>query len=452
MAFAKDFMWGAATSAYQIEGAWAEDGCGPSIWDVFCHESGKIYENHTGDIACDHYHRFREDVALMKEMGLKAYRFSISWPRLLPEGTGRVNEAGVRFYNELIDALLDSGIEPYVTLYHWDLPYALHKRGGWMNPEIVSWFGEYAKLVAQRFSDRVTHFFTLNEPQCFLGLGYVSGVNAPGLQASMADTLQMSHNILKAHGQAVRMLRQYGKQPLEIGYAPTCSVVYPATDRPEDVEAARQAMFAIPEESSRWTWNVTWWSDPVLLGRYPEEGLRRYAPYLPKITAEDMKLISEPIDVYAQNIYNGWCARMGAEGKAEAVKRYPGFPRTANGWPITPEALYWGPKFLYERYRKPFYITENGLSCHDAVSLDGRVHDPNRVDFLARYLRQLSRAADEFDLRGYFQWSLMDNFEWGSGYSERFGLIYVDYRTQQRIKKDSADWYRDVIQTNGANL
>ena len=452
MPFAKGFIWGAATSAYQIEGAWAEDGKGPSVWDIYSQEGGRVYGNHTGDVACDHYHRFREDVKLMEEIGLKAYRFSISWPRLLPEGTGTVNEAGVRFYNELIDALLDSGIEPYITLYHWDLPYALYKRGGWMNPEIVQWFGEYAKLVAERFSDRVTHFFTLNEPQCFVGTGFLNGVHAPGLKSPLRDTFEMSHNALKAHGQAVRMLRQYGKQSLEIGYAPTCSAVCPASEKPEDVEAARQAMFALPEDARAWTWNVAWWSDPVLLGQYPEEGLRRYAPYLPKITAEDMKLISEPIDVYAQNIYNGWCARMGADGKPEAVDRCPGFPKTANGWPITPDSLYWGPKFLYERYKKPFYITENGLSCHDVVSLDGQVHDPNRIDFLARYLQCLKRAAGEIDLLGYFLWSLMDNFEWERGYSERFGLIYVDYGTQRRTVKDSAYWYRNIIVSNGETL
>lgn len=452
MPFAKNFVWGAATSAYQIEGGWDADGRGLSIWDVCCQEGGHVYKDHTGNIACDHYRRFREDVAIMKELGLKAYRFSISWPRLLPEGTGRVNEAGVRFYSELIDALLESGIEPYITLFHWDLPYALYQRGGWMNPEIVGWFGEYARLVAERFSGRVTHFFTLNEPQCFVGLGFLNGEHAPWLQCPLRDTFAMAHNALKAHGQAVRMLRQYARQPLEIGYAPTATGTYPERETPEDIEAARQFFFALPEDMRNWTWNVSWWSDPVLLGHYPEEGLERFAPYLPRITDEDMKLISEPIDVYAQNLYNGKCVRMGQDGRPELVKRGPGFPRTANGWPVTPECLYWAPKFLCERYKKPLYITENGLSCHDVVSLDGKVHDPNRIDFLARYLGQLKRAAGGIDLRGYFQWSLMDNFEWEKGYSERFGLVYVDYQTQQRILKDSAGWYAEVIRTNGEGL
>ncbi|MCI8614723.1 MAG: beta-glucosidase [Lachnospiraceae bacterium] len=452
MGFSKDFVWGAATSAYQIEGAVNEDGKGKHVWDIYTKQPGHVYENHTGDVACDHYHRFREDVANMKEMGLKGYRFSIDWSRVLPEGRGKVNEAGIAFYGNLIDALLEAGIEPYITLYHWELPYEIYKRGGWMNPDIVEWFGAYARLVAERFSDRVTHFFTLNEPQCFVGLGFLSGEHAPGLKSPVQDTLEMAHNAMKAHGRAVQMLRQYGKQPLIIGYAPTGSMCYPETETPENIEAARQLLFSLPKDAGYWSWNVTWWSDPVLFGRYPEEGLKYYEPYLPKITDEDMKLISEPIDVYGQNIYNGRCVRMGKDGKPEEVSRYEGFPRTAIGWPVTPQCLYWGPKFLYERYKKPIYITENGLSCHDTVSLDGKVHDPNRIDFLARYLKELKRAAGEIELHGYFQWSLMDNFEWAKGYFERFGLVYVDYRTQERIWKDSAYWYQNLIRTNGEEL
>lgn len=248
------------------------------------------------------------------------------------------------------------------------------------------------------------------------------------------------------------MLRQYGKQDLVIGYAPTGSMCYPETEREEDVEAARQMIFSMPQEDRNWTWNVAWWSDPILLGHYPEKEFACYEKYLPKITDDDMKLIAEPIDIYGQNIYNGRCIRMGKDGKPEEVPRYVGFPRTAINWPVTPKCLYWGPKFLYERYKKPIYITENGLSCHDMVSLDKKVHDPNRIDFLARYLHELKRAAEEVDLRGYFHWSLMDNFEWAKGYTERFGLIYVDYRTQERIFKDSAYWYRDVIRKNGEDL
>lgn len=452
MGFSKDFVWGAATSAYQIEGAVCQEGKGEHVWDVYVKEPGHVYGGHTGNTACDHYHRFREDVHIMKEIGLKAYRFSIDWSRVLPEGCGRVNEKGIAFYNALIDELLENEIEPYITLFHWELPYEIYKRGGWMNPQIVEWFGEYAGLIAERFSDRVKYFFTLNEPQCFVGLGFLTGEHAPGLKSPLRDTFEMAHHALMAHGRAVQMLRRHGKQKLTIGYAPTCGMCYPETDRPEDIEAARKMLFSMNPDDRNWTWNVSWWSDPVLLGRYPEEGLERYEPYLPRITEDDMKLISEPIDIYGQNIYNGRCVRMGKDGDPEEVKRHKGFPRTAIGWPVTPKALYWGPKFLYERYKKPLYITENGLSCHDMVSADGNVHDPNRIDFLTGYLGELKRAADEIDLRGYFQWSLMDNFEWAKGYSERFGLVYVDYQTQKRIMKDSAYWYKNVIQSNGEKL
>lgn len=449
MGFAKDFVWGAATSSYQIEGTGRDSGKGQNIWDVFTKEPGRVYEGHTGDIACDHYHRFREDVAYMKELGLKGYRFSIDWSRVLPEGTGKVNEKGIDFYNALIDELLEQGIEPYITLYHWELTYEIYKRGGWMNPEIVEWFGQYARLVAERFSDRVKYFFTLNEPQCFVGLGFLQGCHAPGVKAPLRDTFEMAHNALKAHGRAVQMLRAYGKQNVQIGYAPTSGMCYPEKETPKDIEAARKALFALPDDLSNWTWNVSWWSDPVILGKYPEEGMKKYEKYLPVITDEDMKLISQPIDFYGQNIYNGRCIRMGTDGRPEEVRRPAGFPKTATNWPVTPEALYWGPKFLYERYRKPIYITENGMACHDTVSQDGKVHDPNRIDFLARYLKNLKRAAEEIDIRGYFQWSLMDNFEWDKGYAERFGIIYVDFETQERIWKDSAYWYRDLIRRNG---
>ena len=449
MGFAKDFVWGAATSSYQIEGTGRDSGKGQNIWDVFTKEPGRVYEGHTGDIACDHYHRFREDVAYMKELGLKGYRFSIDWSRVLPEGTGKVNEKGIDFYNALIDELLEQGIEPYIPLYHWELPYEIYKRGGWMNPEIVEWFGQYARLVAERFSDRVKYFFTLNEPQCFVGLGFLQGCHAPGVKAPLRDTFEMAHNALKAHGRAVQMLRAYGKQNVQIGYAPTSGMCYPEKETPKDIEAARKALFALPDDLSNWTWNVSWWSDPVILGKYPEEGMKKYEKYLPVITDEDMKLISQPIDFYGQNIYNGRCIRMGTDGRPEEVRRPAGFPKTATNWPVTPEALYWGPKFLYERYRKPIYITENGMACHDTVSQDGKVHDPNRIDFLARYLKNLKRAAEEIDIRGYFQWSLMDNFEWDKGYAERFGIIYVDFETQERIWKDSAYWYRDLIRRNG---
>ena len=443
MPFKKDFAWGVATASYQIEGAWNEDGKGASVWDVFSHEPGKVKDGSTGDVACDHYHRFREDVKLMKELGICAYRFSLSWPRLIPEGEGELNPAGVKFYSDLIDALLENGITPYVTLFHWDYPYELYRRGGWLNDRSVQWFADYAAKVTELFSDRVEYFITFNEPQCFIGQGHYQGIHAPGLKVSRRDIFQMAHNVLKAHGAAVIAMRKAARRPIKIGYAPTGSAHYPHTETPADIEAAKEKFFACPDvDSEGLMWSVSWWSDPVVLGRYPEEGLEKYKDFLPEITPEDMALISQPIDFYGQNIYNG----KAVSAAGGLVPRKAGSPRTAVGWPITPESLQWGPKFLYERYGLPIYITENGMSAHDVVSLDGRVHDPNRIDFLHRYLLELEKAVDAgVPVEGYFLWTFVDNFEWGYGYTERFGIVYVDYETQKRIPKDSALWYKDWI-------
>lgn len=453
MSFSTDFLWGAATSSYQIEGGAYEDGKGLNIWDIFSHDPGRIKDRYTGDVACDHYHLFKEDVRLMKELEIQAYRFSINWARILPAGTGKINEKGIQFYSELIDSLLDAGIEPFLTLYHWDLPYELHKRGGWLNEEIIKWFGEYAAVVSKYFSDRVTYFFTFNEPQCFIGNGYVNGGHAPGIRSTVRDTFQMAHNVLRAHGMGVRQMRENAVRDIKIGYAPTGSMSYPFSTKPDDIEAARRYMFQMPEAEDNWTWNVSWWSDPIFLGEYPEEGMKNFRAYLPDITKEDMKLISQPIDFYGQNIYNGNRVRMGKSGKPEVVLRSEGFPKTALGWPVTPESMYWGTKYLYERYKTPIYITENGVSCCDAVSVDGKVHDYPRIDFMMKYLGQLKKAVqDEIDIRGYFHWSLLDNFEWSQGYNEKFGLIFVDFQTQRRIIKDSGYWYRELIRKNGENI
>jgi len=447
MGFKKDFVWGTATSSYQIEGAWNEDGKGENIWDVYSHQPGYITLGHTGDVACDHYHRYKEDVALMRELGIKAYRFSISWSRIFPDGTGKINEKGVKFYSDLIDELLKNKIEPYITLFHWDLPYALFKKGSWLNDESVEWFAEYASKVVELYSDRVKYFITFNEPQCFIGAAYLGGEHAPFLKVGYKAIFQMCHNVLKAHGAAVIAMREKAKQPIKIGYAPTASAVYPQTDSPADIEAAREKFFECKPLGPGTMWSVSWWSDPVILGRYPEEGLRMYKDYLPEITEEDMKLISQPIDFYCQNIYNGVEVRADDNGNTVWVKRDVGYPKTSIGWPVTPKCMHYAPRFLYERYKLPFYISENGMACHDFVSLDGKVHDPNRVDFLNRYLAEFEKAADDgVDVRGYFLWSFLDNFEWAKGYTERFGIVYVDYNTQQRIPKDSAYWYKNWIE------
>lgn len=452
MGFRKDFLWGAATASYQIEGAAYEDGKGLSVWDQFSHQQGKCYEGHTGDVACDHYHRYVEDVQLMADLGIRNYRFSLAWPRILPEGTGTVNPKGIAFYDRLIDELLKKGIRPFITLFHWDYPWALQTRGAWENPDSPKWFADYAEVCARAFGDRVKDFITLNEPQCFIGLGYGSGVHAPGLVMHPCSTIPMSHHVLKAHGLATQALRA-NVPDVRVGYAPCGSPAIPATNTPADIEAARKSYFDVPEGAG-WGWNISWWSDPALLGSYPSEAISRFGRYMPRGWESDLADIHQPLDFYGQNIYNGRTVRAADNAAGyETLVNPVGLAKTAVQWPVTPEALYWGPRFLYERYKTPILITENGLSTHDWVSLDGKVHDPNREDFLHRYLLAYRRAAEDgVDLMGYFQWSLMDNYEWSNGYNERFGMIFVDYETQKRTVKDSALWYKKVMETNGECL
>lgn len=450
--FRDDFVWGVASSAYQVEGRDPEDGCGKNIWDTFA-EEGRILDGKDAYTACDHMHRYKEDYKLMKLLGIKAYRFSMSWARILPEGTGKVNEKAIAMYRDMILSMKENGIEPYITMYHWEFPQALQDKGGWLNEDVIQWFGEYAKVVAENFSDICEYFITLNEPECFVGLGHLSGVHAPGLKLPYKGVFKIAHNALRAHGQAVINLRKYASRPIKVGYAPTCGMAYPATDSPEDIEAARKTLFGFHQPMDNWTWNVAWFNDPVFLGKYPEEGLKKFAEYLPEITDEDMKLISQPLDFMGQNIYNGYMMRQGEDGEPEYVDREAGAAKTAAGWPVTPECFYYGVKFLYERYHLPLYITENGMSCHDDVSLDGRVHDPNRQNFLDLYISALQRANDDgADVRGYFLWTFLDNFEWDKGYTERFGIVYVDFKTQKRIVKDSAFWYQKIIESNGREL
>lgn len=459
-AFPPDFAWGAATAAYQIEGACAEDGRKPSIWDVFTQTPGHVWENTPGDVACDHYNRWREDVALMRDLGLNSYRMSISWSRVIPEGNGKPNNAGLAFYDRLVDALLEAGVTPWVTLYHWDLPYALYCQRGWLNPDIPEWFARYTRVVSDLLSDRVTHWLTLNEPQCFIGLGLESGRQAPGLRMPRRDVLAAAHHALLAHGRAVQTLRELARKPPVIGWAPVGVVAIPDTNSPLDIEAARQAMFCQAHQQvivnpwdTTFTWSNTWWSDPVFFGHYPEDSLLAAGTDAPRFTAEEMAIIAEPLDLYGSNIYHGIRVRAGEYGAVEKVDPPPGSPRTLLFWPCSDEALYWGPRLLQERYKLPFVVTENGASCHDWMDLDGKVQDPQRIDFLRRYLRQLARAIqDGVDIRGYFHWTLLDNFEWSEGYKHRLGLVYVDFRTQVRTPKSSFAWYRDVIATQGRNL
>lgn len=450
--FRDDFIWGVASSAYQVEGTDLEDGRGKNVWDTFV-EQGKIFEGQTALTSADHMHHYKEDYALMKNLGIKAYRFSVNWSRIMPEGTGRVNEKAIELYRDMILEMKRNGITPYLTLFHWEYPQALYNQGGWLNPDSYKWFGDYAAVCAERFSDICDHFITINEPQCVVGLGHLSGIHAPGVKLSVPETFQIAHNLLKAHGQAVKELRKHAKQPLQIGYAPTGGVAYPYRETPEDIEAARKVYFGFYNPMDNWTWNVSWFSDPVFLGHYPEEGLKKFKEYLPEITEEDMELIHQPIDFMGQNIYNGYYVKAGENGEPEFVNREPGFPKTGTDWPVTPRAFYYGIKFLCERYPLPLFITENGMCCHDNVSVDGKVHDPNRITFLDAYISQMQQAMEEgANIIGYFVWTFLDNFEWTDGFRQRFGLVYVDYMTQQRIVKDSAFWYKELMETNGKNL
>jgi len=449
MGFRDDFIWGAASASYQIEGAVNEDGRGASVWDMFCKQPGRIIDGSSGDTACDHYHRYKEDIALMKELGIKAYRFSIAWPRIIPDGDGKVNEKGLDFYERLIDALGEAGITPCATLFHWDYPYELFRKGGWMNKESPAWFLKYTETVLKRLGGRLPIVYTFNEPQCFIGISCDLTEHAPGIHFPPWDTLVMAHHVLLAHGLAVQALRSLSPGSL-IGYAPTGSVNYPATDSAEDREAARRAYFALED---RVFGSVSLWSDPIFLGKYPDELAQKYGQYMPRIGPDDMKIISQPLDFLGQNIYYGRPVKADGKGGYEYCRKEVGYAFTGAKWPVTPESLYWGPVFLAERYKVPIYITENGISCADVVSLDGKVHDPGRIDFLHRYLRNLKKAADDgVDIRGYFHWCLTDNFEWAKGYTERFGLIHCNFETQQRSIKDSGYWYRDTIRSNGAGL
>lgn len=450
MSFPEGFTWGVASASYQVEGTPTAAGGGPSVWDAFCARPGAIWGGNTGEVACDSYRRYREDVALMHHMGVHAYRFSISWPRVIPAGIGGANELGLGFYDRLVDEMLGACIDPYVTLFHWDYPQALYHRGGWLNPDSSDWFAEYAALIVDRLSDRVRNWMTLNEPQCFIGLGHQTGIHAPGDHLDEPLILRAAHNALLAHGKSAQVIRANARLRPRIGYAPVGIVKYPATSDKHDIDAARTAMFAVKDHSC---WNNTWFMDPVFRGHYPEDGLALFGKSVPEVRPGDMETICQPMDFFGANIYNGAPVRCGDGGEPEELPHGMGVGRTAYGWPVTPEALYWGPRFFFERYGKPIIITENGCAVTDWPAEDGKVHDPQRIDFLSRHLKQFERAIDDgVAAEGYFQWCLADNFEWNEGYRHRFGLIYVDHVTQQRIAKDSAHWYARVIETNGACL
>lgn len=439
--FPDGFTWGTATSAYQIEGAWNEDGKGESIWDRFCHTPGTIANGDTGDVACDHYHRWPKDVGLMKELGLTAYRFSISWPRVLTEGRGHVNPAGLDFYSRLVDALLDASIEPFVTLYHWDLPQVLQDQGGWPARPTAEAFVEYADLVTRMLGDRVKHWITLNEPFVSAIVGHLEGRHAPG-HSDLGEALAAAHNLLLAHGWAVPVIRRNIAQA-EVGIALNLSGQTPASRSVADRAAAWQRDGVINR----------WFLDPISARGYPADIVAHYGHPMGFVQPGDLEAIAAPLDFLGVNYYARTIVRSTEVAEADnaprTIRAQPN--RTEMGWEVYPEGLYDLLGRLHFDYRFPaLYVTENGAAYLDQMGADGSVHDPDRVAYLEEHLKAAARAtAAGVPLRGYFVWSLLDNFEWTHGYSKRFGLVYVDYPTQQRVLKSSAQWYSQVIASNG---
>lgn len=438
--FPANFLWGCATASYQIEGGVKEDGRKPSIWDTFSHTPGKTFEGQTGDVADDSYHLYKEDVQLLKDLGVRGYRMSIAWTRIFPNGTGQPNSKGLDYYNRVIDELLKNNIAPYVTLFHWDLPQAL--QGGWQSRDTSKAFGDYAGYVAKHLSDRVQHFFTTNEFVCFSDLGYKIGQFAPGLKLEDAVVNQVRHHAILAHGMGVQAIRANAKGGTQVGLAENARVFVPVIESKENIEAARRAT---RQENAPFL-------TAVLEGKYTDEYWHREGPNAPKAEPGDMQIIGSPLDFVGLNVYNPDYVRADDSPAGYVVEaRQASYPHMASDWLyIGPEGLYWAVRNVSDIWKpKALYITENGCSADDVVTADGRVEDTDRVMFLRNYLTNLHRAAVEgYPIKGYFLWSLMDNYEWADGYSKRFGIHYVDFKTQKRTPKLSAEWYKEVIAKN----
>lgn len=434
--FPKDFLWGAATASAQIEGGWDCGGRTPSIWDVA--PAGKVHNDETCHTACDHYHRWREDVALMKELGLKSYRFSVSWSRIIPQ-EGTVNEEGLKFYSDLVDALLEAGIEPLVTLYHWDLPLWMHEKGGWKTLAIRNAFLEYASAVVDRLSDRVQYWITFNEPQCFLMNGYMQGIHAP-FQRDYLSLPRITRNFMLTNAATVRLIRERAKKNPRIGIAFAAGAFIPAEETQSGIEAARHKSFY----KGMGTMNNRWWMDPILLGK----PVAAYGVY--RSRKRDMKDIQVDFDFIGINNYTAFnYSDWGGDKNIDASN----LPKNSLGWIIDGRSIYWTVRFLHERYKLPIMITENGMSNLDAVNEQGEVADDLRIGYIDEYLQNLKRAILEgIPVLGYQHWSLMDNFEWAEGYDPRFGLIYVDFGTGKRSIKKSGYHYKSIIESNGATI
>ncbi|MGD0989187.1 MAG: GH1 family beta-glucosidase [Candidatus Sulfotelmatobacter sp.] len=438
--FPADFMWGCATASYQIEGAVNEDGRGPSVWDTFSHTPGKTFQGDTGDVADDSYHLYKEDIQLLKSLGVKCYRFSISWSRVFPGGTGHPNPKGLDYYNRVVDELLANGIAPFVTLFHWDLPQALP--GGWQSRDTPKAFGDYAGFIAKHLSDRVGHFFTTNELLCFTDLSYKKGQFAPGLNLPDADVNQVRHHGVLAHGMGVQAIRANAKSGTQVGLAENATVYVPVIENAEQIEAAHRAT---REGNAPFL-------TAIMEGKYTDGYLRREGANAPKVEAGDMKIISSPLDFVGLNAYTPEYVRADSSADGYMVEKHQAsYPRMASPWLfLGPEVTYWAVRNVSDLWKpRAMYITENGCSADDVITADGRIEDTDRVMYLRNHLTQLHRAADEgYPIKGYFLWSLMDNFEWADGYSKRFGLHYVDFKTLKRTPKLSAEWYREVITKN----
>ena len=439
LSFPKDFRWGCATAAYQIEGAIKEDGRGPTNWDVFSHTPGKVFGGHTGDVADDSYHRYREDTQLLKNLGVSSYRMSLAWSRIFPEGRGQPNPKGVDHYKRVIDNLLENGIEPYVTLFHWDLPAALP--GGWQNRDTASAFADYAGYAAGALSDRVKHFITVNELRCFTDLSHLQGIHAPGLKLPPAEVNQVRHHGVLAHGLGVQAIRAHAKAGTQVGIADNTTVYVPVIETAEHIAAAKKATREL---------NAMFLT-AIMEGRYIDEYLAAEGANAPRVQPGDMAAIGSPLDFLALNIYAPEWVRADASPRGYAtIPHIASSPHMASPWLIVgPEVAYWGIREVSELWRpKVLYVSENGASADDPIE-NGRIDDADRVMYLRNYITQFHRAVSEgYPLKGYFLWSLMDNFEWADGYSKRFGIHYVDFETQKRIPKLSAAWYKEVIARN----
>jgi beta-glucosidase len=437
--FPESFLWGSATASYQVEGAVHEDGRGATIWDTFSHAPGKTHNGDTGDVADDFYHRYGQDVQLMKEMGLTGCRFSIAWSRIFPNGTGAPNQKGLDFYRRLVDSLLEANIQPFCTLYHWDLPQALQDKGGWENRDTAKAFADYASYTAGKLSDKVSHFMTMNEMRSFVELGYKTGGHAPGLQLDAKRVAQLNHYVVLGHGMAVQAIRAHAKSGTRVGIADNAEATVPVYEAKEHVEAARKA---IREQNASYL-------TVLEEGKYTDLYLKGLGADAPHFTAEEMQIIRSPMDFVGLNIYTPTYVRADDSEKGYAVVRPPSsFPHMASPWlTVGPEALYWGPKLVSEVWNvKDIYITENGASSADEVAHDGQVYDTDRTMYLRNYLTELQRAVREgVPVHGYFLWSLLDNYEWADGYEKRFGIVYVDFATEKRTPKLSASFYKQVI-------